>query len=196
MRFDELLPGDDGDALLVRRMAGGDLVAHRALYDRHAADLLRYLAGRVDGGPALAEELLQEVMVVVWRQAAAFRGNSRVRTWLFGIAHHRAANLWRRQRLESRHQGPALDDEDHPFTVPADGRFGGTDLRIDLDRALLLLSWEQRAVLELTFYHGLAEQEVAQVLDIAPGTVKSRLYRAKTALRAQLEADDKVASHA
>ena len=78
----------------------------------------------------------------------------------------------------------------------ADGRFGGTDLRIDLDRALLLLSWEQRAVLELTFYHGLAEQEVAQVLDIAPGTVKSRLYRAKTALRAQLEADDKVASHA
>ena len=80
MRFDELLPGDDGDALLVRRMAGGDLVAQRALYDRHAADLLRYLAGRVDGGPALAEELLQEVMVVVWRQAAAFRGNSRVRT--------------------------------------------------------------------------------------------------------------------
>ncbi len=196
MRIDDALPGDEGDALLVKRMAGGDLAAHRALYERHAADLLRYLAGRLDGSAVLAEELLQEVMVVVWRQAAAFRGGSRVRTWLFGIAHHRAANLWRRQRLEVRHQGPDLDDDEHPFELPVDGRFGDTDRRIDLDRALSGLSWEQRAVLDLTFYHGLTEHEVALVLGIAAGTVKSRLHRAKLALRAQFEPESKEASHA
>lgn len=196
MRIDDALPGDEGDALLVKRMAGGDLAAHRALYERHAADLLRYLAGRLDGSAVLAEELLQDVMVVVWRQAAAFRGGSRVRTWLFGIAHHRAANLWRRQRLEARHQGPDLDDGDHPYELPADGRFGDADRRIDLDRALSGLSWEQRAVLDLTFYHGLTEHEVALVLGIAAGTVKSRLHRAKLALRAQLEPESKEASHA
>jgi len=197
MRMDEVLSGEEGDALLLQRVAAGDLAAHRLLYDRYAADLLRYLLGRLDDGAgALAEELLQEVMVIVWRQAAAFRGGSRVRTWLFGIAHHRAANLWRRRRLEARHEGPALDDAEHPYDPPADGRFGEADRRIDLDRALGLLSWEQRAVLDLTFYHGLPENEVALVLGIAAGTVKSRLHRAKLALRAQLEPDSKEASHA
>jgi RNA polymerase sigma-70 factor (ECF subfamily) len=195
MRIDEAPPDDERDALLVRRMAAGDPEAHRLLYERHAAGLLRYLRARLDGAPQ-AEELLQEVMVAAWRQAGAFRGDSRVRTWLFGMAHHLAAKLWRRRALESRHSGPELDDGWHAGLARSDGRMDRVDERIDLEGALRLLPWEQRAVLDLILVHGLPEAEAAAILGIAVGTVKSRLHRAKAALRGHLRSGIKDINHA
>ncbi len=184
------------DAALVRRIAAGDLDAHRQLYERHGANLLRYLVGRLEGAvTGVAEELLQETMLVAWRQADGFRGDSRVRTWLFGIAHHLAAKHWRRARLEAGHALPDLDIH-RLERLGTDTWRQQADLHQDLNQALAALPWEQRAVLDLTFYHGLEEAEVAAVLGIRVGTVKSRLHRAKATLRPQLQDYRKEASHA
>ena len=177
------------DVELIASMAAGDRQSHRLLYERHATAILRYLIGRLDGDKALAEEVLQEVMLAAWQAAADFRGASRVSTWLFGIAHHRAANTLRRRRRE------VLSED--PTTMSAARQVAGTietgrrdsrqvDHRVDLDRALADLPDAQRAALELVFYHGLPVVEAAMVLGVAPGTVKSRLFRAKARLRSEL----------
>jgi RNA polymerase sigma-70 factor (ECF subfamily) len=180
-------PVPDADTALVRRVADGDIEAHRLLYERFGREILAYLVGRLGDRPA-AEELLQEIMLDLWhRSAARFRGESRVRTWLLAIAHHRACNeLRRRSRLTVAEDPAAIAD-----AVPAGrgGRPSGPgrpDDLIDLEQAIVRLPEIQRAALELVFYHGLSIEEAAAVMDCAPGTVKSRLSRAKTQLRADL----------
>ena len=179
--------GDRSDAGLVRAMAAGEPEALRALYERHGPRLLGYLCGRLPTRD-LAEEVLQDVFLAAWRAAAGFRGDSKVLTWLLTIAHHRAINARRRKRLERVPLDPRLHDE-----------VGSTDpdrraaRRTDLGRALRALPESQRAALELVFYHGLSIAEAAAVLDVAPGTVKSRMHRAKASLRELLS--DEVADH-
>lgn len=180
-------PAPDADAALVRRIAAGDREAHRLLYERFGREILAYLVGRIGDRPA-AEELLQEIMLDIWgRSAARFRGESRVRTWLLAIAHNRACNeLRRRSRLTVTEDPAAIADA---VTAGRGGRSSGPgrpDELIDLEQAVLRLPEIHRAALELVFYHGLSIEEAAGVLDCAPGTVKSRLSRAKTQLRTDL----------
>ena len=174
-------PASDPDRQLVRRMADGDVDAHRELYERYARGLLSYLAARLDDDAA-AEELLHDVMLAAWHAARTFRGESSVRTWLLVIAHHRACNeLRRRGRLV-----PVASPE--AVTAARTGEGGrhavaGVDSRIDLEAAFARLPDEQRAALELVFVHGLSQDEAARVLGVPSGTVKSRLHRAKARLR-------------
>ncbi len=176
----------DPDAPLVRRIAAGDRDAHRQLYERHARGVLAYLVGRL-GQRAAAEEILQDVMLDAWRAAGRFRGESRVRTWLLAIAHNRACNEIRRQRRVTLSDDPAA-------TAAAAGRRHGdaprprwrTEEIIDLGQAVDALPDIHRAVLDLVFFHGLTIDETAEVLEVAPGTVKSRLSRAKAQLRERL----------
>ncbi|MCB9177326.1 MAG: RNA polymerase sigma factor [Caldilineae bacterium] len=186
-------PEQVGDAILLARMANGERDAHRQLYERHAAPVLRYLIGRLDGDRALAEEVLQEVMLAAWQGAASFRGASRVSTWLFGIAHHRAANLVRKRRREIPSEDPAILAATAQSTDRGEsaGRLQDrVDRRLDLEQALLALPESQRAALELVFYHGLSVIEAAEVLSVAPGTIKSRLFRAKATLRDRLALEE------
>jgi RNA polymerase sigma-70 factor (ECF subfamily) len=90
--------GTDPDLCLVRAMAEGDTHALDQLYARHGPGLLVFLVGQL-GDRQVAEEVLQDVMLVAWQGAAAFRGDSRVHTWLLVIARHRAINLLRRKVL-------------------------------------------------------------------------------------------------
>lgn len=173
---------EDSEHLLVRRMAAGDRAAHRALYEAHARDVLGYLVGRVGGDRALAEDLLHEVMLAAWRGASRFREESRVRTWLLGIAHHRAGNALRARRRERLVAEPA-----EPPRGPASRNAGRSDERVDLRRALGALPEGQRAALELVFLFGLSTAEAGEVLGVAQGTVKSRLYRAKARMRDLLD---------
>lgn len=167
----------DSDHRLVQAIAQGDMSALEALYARHGLRLLAYLVGQVNDR-ALAEEVLQDVMLAVWRGAASFRGDCRVTTWLLGIARRRAISA--RQARGPDHA--PLNDE---IAADNSGPLETLELRAEqheIRAALAQLPADQRETLELIFYHGLSGPEAAEVLGVAPGTVKSRLHRAKTLL--------------
>lgn len=172
----------DPDLILMQRIAAQDQNALQALYDKHAPGLLYYLSGRL-GDTRLAEEVLQDTMLAVWQGAGRFRGECRVRTWLLTIARFRAINVFHRQIAPSSRNTP-FDDEAqrivaHPNTL---GKY------LDLNDALSALPEAQRETVELVFYHGLSLEETALVLQVATGTVKSRLHRAKNRLRGLMDA--------
>ena len=99
--------GNDTDLALIQAIAGGDVPALNELYTRHGANILNYLTSLLHDRP-LAEEVLQDVMLAVWENAARFRGDSKVRTWLLSIARNKAINTQRRST-------PALVQMDEEF---------------------------------------------------------------------------------
>jgi len=165
------------DLGLIERIGRGDAAALEALYARHGHSLLAYLIGQVSDRQ-LAEEVLQDVMLAVWRGAARFRGESAVTTWLLAIARRKAITA--RQRRPPPEQ--ALDEQ-----TAADDSGPLEVLEHQSDRAavraaLRALPDDQRETLELVFFHGLTGPQAAAVMGVAPGTVKSRLHRAKAVL--------------
>lgn len=168
------------------RIAAKDRVALADLYARHGRALLVYLRALTpDRGQA--EELAQDTLLGVWHGAHTFQGRSSLRTWLLGVARRQAHNKLRRGGRVSPSVGEAallpLADSD---PLPEDVAIARAT-RDEIDAALALLSPIHREVLVLTFFHDLAHQEVAKVLDVPLGTVKSQLNHAKRALRDTLE---------
>lgn len=183
---------DADDRALLARIARGEQAALQELYARYRPRLWRYLAqqlARGHGDTGLVEEVLQDVFVAVWRQAGGFRGEARVVTWLFHIARHRALNARRdaSRRIEdaaSRHASEGGTAEEAAWQQPSCE--DEVLERMTLADALTRLSPKHREVLQLVFYHGVALAEVAQILDVPVGTVKSRLSYARRALAGQL----------
>lgn len=175
--------GFDPDLKLVQRMATGDTRALDEIYTRHGPSVLSFLTARLNNRQ-VAEEVLQDVMLAAWRNAANFRGDSSVRTWLLVIARNRAINMYR------KHQ-PALISFDEAFDAPVNDtepleRFERKVKSSSVRQAITHLSEPYREVLELVFYHQLSGAEAAEVLGVQVGTVKSRLHRAKEELRRTL----------
>ena len=176
--------GDD-DADLIRRVADKDRRAFETLYQRYAPRLHRYLSRQIQG-PELIEEILDDVMLVVWQSAARYNGTSRVSTWLLGIAHHKA--LKARARLAGRAAAiPLTDNEVTDGESPEDATMRGEIDRL-LGRGLAQLSPEQRSVVELTFYHGSSYQEIAEITRVPVNTVKTRMFHARRRLAPLLTA--------
>jgi RNA polymerase sigma-70 factor, ECF subfamily len=173
---------DDPDWSLIRAVAEQDMEALNELYLRYGTTVLVYLTSHL-ADRELAEEVLQDVMLAVWKGAARFRFNSSVKTWLLAIARYQAINARRRRKLPAL----SLDEDwtggqDEPEQLAEQQLIGN-----ELAAALLQLPAEQRETLQLLFYQDLSPTEVAQVMKVAPGTVKSRLSRARTALRKLLK---------
>lgn len=189
MNHDILAPPaqQDPDRLLVQGMAQGHAHALDELYARRGPGILSFLVAHL-GDRSLAEEVLQDVMLAAWNNAASFRGDSSVRTWLLVIARNRAMNTYRKRKLPL----VTLDDAFGVFgqdTGPLEKvERKGSENRVR--EAVNQLPLQQREVLMLVFYHQLSGPEVAQVLGINEGTVKSRLHRAKEALRRVLQGED------
>jgi len=161
------------DRELLSRIATGDEAAFKRLYARYADRVFRY-ALTLLRNRHLAEEVVQETMVAVWNGARTFRGTAQVSTWIFGIARNQAHALRRR---ESR--GERVPDEPAVLPDPAE--------RVEVqDRVLAAveeLPPEQREVVFLAFYEGFSYREIARILGVPEGTVKSRMYFAKRKLR-------------
>lgn len=172
------LTSDDPDVALVRAMAEGDTHALDQVYARYGPSLLVYLTGMLEERQ-IAEEVLQDVMLAAWNSAASFRGESKVQTWLLVIARHRAINLLRRKVLP---RAP-LDERVVDRTAGPQAALEHNDECDALRTIVRQLPDDQRQTLELIFYHELSGQEAAAVLGVATGTVKSRLHRAKSAVR-------------
>ena len=168
----------DPDLALLSRIATGDQEAIEELYRRHSRVLLGQLQLMVDQ-PALAEEVLQDTMLAVWKGARTFRGGSRVRTWLLGIARRQA-----RDRMRQRRPIPVADSELAERPSPNPGPEAMAVERSEARRmvaALSTLTPAHREVLGLVFGADLSLAEVARVLAVPVGTVKSRLHAARAA---------------
>jgi RNA polymerase sigma-70 factor, ECF subfamily len=180
-------PEPGSDEALLRAVAAGDAAALTRLYERHAGALFGYLY-RLAGDRMTAEEILQDTMLAVWRSAAAFAGRSKVTTWLFGVARRQAHNRLRgRSGLETI--GVPLPDPPEPGAGPdelAIAAAGGTPVAAAIDR----LPEHHRDVIALVFVAGLPLADVAEVLAIPVGTVKSRLHHARAAVAAALTAQE------
>lgn len=177
----------DPDWMLIRAMADGDIRALNELYSRYGPLILGFLNARVNN-QALAEEILQDVMLAAWENADKFEARSKVKTWLLVIARNRAINSYRKRRL------PVIDIAD-AFTLSSDDTTPieaamRSDRKDRVREALQHLPEAQREVLVLTFYHQLTGPEIAEVLGISLGTVKSRLHRAKELLKQVLLQED------
>jgi RNA polymerase sigma-70 factor (ECF subfamily) len=177
---------DHQQLLLLKRISAGDEEACRELYRIYERRLLAFLR-RMTGNTADAEECLGDVMVAVWRRAQTFRGNSRVATWLFGIAYYKAMD-----KLRDRPQADFTDPgeaEIIPDSKPDPSiSLLGRQRRERIGSALAQLSPEHRAVIELTFYLEMSYAEIAQIMNCPIGTVKSRVFHALKHLRPILAA--------
>lgn len=170
---------EDPDHALVRAIAGGDPSALEQLYRRHSRQLHWYIFARL-GDRQLAEETLQDVMLAAWRGAKRFRGDASVRTWLYGIAHRRAASAARNLPKDLAPDGSAelvASSAPEPPEWAADRRRAA-----EVRHALARLPEHQRLVIELVYLHGLTGPEAARVLGVPLGTIKSRQNRALKAL--------------
>jgi len=168
---------DDGQ--LLRRIAQGDEDAMAAFYREHGRVVFAQVL-LVVGERVLAEEIVQDTMLAVWRGSGSFRGESSVRSWVIAIA---------RRQTRDRLRGHRLQVVDDAFLADQPGSGPGPEA-MALDRAELAevmsaireLASPHREVLGLVFGSGLSLPEVAGVLEIPVGTVKSRLAAARIAL--------------
>jgi RNA polymerase sigma-70 factor (ECF subfamily) len=170
---------DRADADLVRRMAAGDEAALTLFYGRYAVQVLGFLCTMASDG-ADAEEVLQDTFVAAWKGASSFRGEAQVRTWLLGIARNRIRDRRRRRGLGADTL-TSFDDVRDPADSPEDVALGRVSAA-ELAGLIGKLSLHQKTILSLAFVQELSYQEMADVLGIPIGTVKSRLNNAKHAL--------------
>lgn len=172
---------------LLRRIARRDRHALRELYERCYRRLFAYVF-KITRRPDVVEEVLNDVMLAVWRQAGEFSGRSRPSTWIFGIAHRQSLKALRRHRRhpEAEDGGPEPDELHGRGQPGPESLMAQRELASLLGRALATLPPEQRAVVELTFYHGFSYREIAEIVDCPVGTVKTRMFHARRKLREEL----------
>lgn len=183
---------DDPDALIAARAAAGDMGAFDALVAQYTGRVFA-VAFRMLGDRAEAEDLCQEVFVTLHKALPGFRGDSRLSTWIYRITKNRCLN--RIKFLKRRHIGQHADVDDPAManaTADPNASGGGKNdpRRLLAEQALseliqthlLMLPEEQRSLVVLRDLEGLSYEEIVEVTDLAIGTVKSRLHRARAAL--------------
>jgi RNA polymerase sigma-70 factor (ECF subfamily) len=183
------LPGAP-DRDLMARLRRGDEDAFRRLFQRYAPTA-KALALRVVRRSHLAEEIVQEAFMAVWRDPGAYddeRGT--VKSWLMGMVHHRAVDLVRREEAQRRRAETAIPDaveeqSDHADEVVQ--RLGLPEERRLVRAALADLPVEQRDVIEAMYFDGLSQSQIAERTGIPLGTVKSRTLLGMRRMRDALE---------
>jgi RNA polymerase sigma-70 factor, ECF subfamily len=176
-------PTDDAVALedqaLLAKIVNGDSSALDTLYDRYAR-VVYGLALRIVGESELAEDVVQETFWRVWRRARTFQTDrGKVAAWIFGIAHNLSVDELRRQRSRPRpiydtDETPVLRDrEDHRMDVVANAL--ENDRRRLIGAALQQIAADQREAIELAYFSGLSQSEIAERLQSPIGTIKTRI---------------------
>ena len=174
----------DHDGPLVKRARGGDREAFRNLVERHQRRVFN-IAFRMLDDREEAADVVQDTFLSVFRHLKNFEGRARFSTWITTIAMNRCRNAL---RSASRTRTIALEtDPPAPGGANPESETGAREIRRHLERALAQISPEHREVVVLRDIEGLSCQAVAEILGVETGTVKSRLHRARQALRARLE---------
>lgn len=179
-------PQDDADPALLAEIVAGSQVAFERLYRLYETRVFQYISTLVYNS-ALAEEIVGDTMMAVWRGAGTFSGSSRVSTWIFGIARHKALDALRRTGRAQREvdlDGAAnlATSDDSPFDQVQRGQTESLT-----KQALATLSPDHQEILRLVFYEELPYEEIATLLSIPTNTVKTRVFYAKQQLKRHLE---------
>jgi RNA polymerase sigma-70 factor (ECF subfamily) len=173
------------DEVLIQRIAEGDRLAMQVLFGRHHVRVYRFVL-RLMKDQGMAEDIVADTFLDVWRQAARFERRSSGTTWILSIARFKALDVLRKRREDS------LDDE--AAEAIADG---ADDPEVSLQKAnkgeimracLSELSADHRAIVDLVYYHEQSVAEVAAVLGIPENTVKTRMFYARKRLSELLAA--------
>jgi len=169
----------DGDAELIRRVLAGEKACFQALVERHQRGVFRFVHNLV-GDLQEAEDLAQEVFLAAFRNLDRFDARrARFSTWLFVIARNRCSNWLRGNTLALKQLS---DDGADPGGAPNHRRLGQ-----ELDRAFARLPLVQRTAFLLAQVEGLSHAEIAEIEGVRPGTVKSRVHRARRRLQGLLQ---------
>lgn len=169
---------------LLREVASGDESSLEAFYTLFETTVYRFALSRLNDSHAAAD-ILNEVMMEVWKSAGRFKGQSRVSTWLLGITHHKAIDYIRKQ---ARHSAEELD-ENMAANMVDNSDIDLAQVMVTVQDAEILQQCVQglpdnhREVIHLAFFEDLGYEEIAAIVDCPQGTVKSRVYHAKSMLK-------------
>ncbi|MEL6479077.1 MAG: RNA polymerase sigma factor [Pseudomonadota bacterium] len=174
------------DMDLLAAIARQDVRAFERLYRRYFRKIVGF-AARMTSRTDLAEEIASETVLAIWRGAGSYQGTAKPSTWIFGIAYRQALAALRRSDKDRRskevaevlHENTAAPDEVERLF-----------LRDELGKALLDLSPEHRAVVELTYVYGYTSSEISEIIDCPVGTVKTRLMHARRKLKTKMSAPE------
>ncbi|HTV86700.1 MAG TPA: sigma-70 family RNA polymerase sigma factor [Dyella sp.] len=176
--MNEATPDADAtDRMLLQRMSAGDRVALATLYHGYHGRLCRFLS-RLTRRTDVIEEVVNDCFWIVWQKAGEFRGDSRVSTWIMGIA-YRCGLKTLRLHGDEPVEDDAIPEDRIPSTDPDEDRL----LRDWLAKGLDRLSADQRVVVELVYGVGHSLDDVATMMQCPVGTVKARLFHARVKLR-------------
>jgi RNA polymerase sigma-70 factor (ECF subfamily) len=167
------------DESLIGRIAQGDRLAMQVLYGRHHVRVYRF-ALRLVRKEQVAEDLISEVFLDVWRQAGKFEGRSAVSTWLLAITRFKALSALRKKKdaeLDDETAAAIEDTSDNPEVTVAKKDTGNV-----LRNCLAKLSQDHREIVDLVYYHEKSVEEVAEIVGIPENTVKTRLFYARKKL--------------
>ena len=167
---------------LLDRVAARDVHAFERLYRHYQPRLARFLINIVQR-PQLVEEVLDDTMMVVWDTADRFRGGSKISTWIFAIAYRKAL------KARARWPDPVEDDPSDAQAsqeLAPDEQLHHQRLHDALASAMNSLSADHRAVVDLTYFHGMSYREIGEIMDCPVDTVKTRMFHARRRLKTLL----------
>jgi RNA polymerase sigma factor (sigma-70 family) len=178
--------------LIARCVVGDDRHAFAELVKRHQSTVRACLRKLTAGNHALADDLAQETFVLAWRNLKSFRQDAKFSTWLYRIA----TNCWlmdarkrKEELLGDRDESIADDDEMMPqLSETTSDHARSATLRLDLERAMAVLSDAERAAIVQCYHNDLSHEEAAYVLGCPVGTVKTHVLRAKQKLKIAMAA--------
>jgi RNA polymerase sigma-70 factor, ECF subfamily len=183
------------DEELIGRVRDGDALAFGVIFDRHAAAAFS-LAYRMCGRRALAEDVVQEAFISLWRSGMRYeRSRGSVRTWVLGVVRNKAVDTFRHETATTSRD---VHDEAAAEQMPARQRTDGEVERLadvrQVHGALARLPSDQRHVVELAYFGGFSHSQIAELLELPMGTVKGRMRLALNKLRLALGTSAGVAS--
>ncbi len=172
------------ECALLQRIAEGDTSAFEVFYKVYYSKLFRFLL-RMTRQPESVEELIQETLLVVWEKPDGFNHDSKISSWVYGIAYNKA--LKSMSKAARRSGDVNVDDLIESIGDPLANPAQNLESEDWLSCALAILQPDQRAVIELIFYHGLPYQDIARILNCPENTVKTRIFHARRKLQAFAE---------
>lgn len=171
---------NDAD-LIARVLAFNDQNAFGELVRRHQSPVRGFLTKMTNGDTHRADDLAQETFVKAWKRISSFRAESKFSTWLLGIAY----NEWR-MNMRKRTEVSVEDIETELPEESTDATASSSNLRMDLDAAMMTLTTAERAAIVLCCQNEMSHEEAARALDRPVGTVKTNILRGKEKLRRRL----------
>jgi len=183
--------GDPSDEELARRLAAGDAGAFDELLSRHRDALFRFTRWTLGAARDEAEDATQDVLIEIYRSLPRFEGRSRLRTWMFGIARNICRQRRRSLRRASSNPAGGVESTDSLRDLPdgsvdLDGALERREIQEAIALAIEGLRPEHRSAVLLRDIEGLSYEEIAEVLGIPLGTVRSRLHNGRLALAGRL----------